>query len=111
VRKLIDERRLFRDVDGVWNVADSALSSDPSQTPLSDTLQEAIHARLRRLTAIQREVLETIAVLRRATSGDAVAAILHLDAGPVENALDALAARRLLVAADGDQWAPRVWEF
>ncbi len=107
LRGLMDEGRLYRDARGVWQVEGEALGDDPRRVPLSATLRETILARVARLTAQQREVLDAASVLRHQATGDTVKAVLRAGHEQVRRALDVLADRRLLVGNN----SAGTWEF
>jgi adenylate cyclase len=99
LRGLLDSGRLYRDDDGRWSAAaDASLEN----LPLTATLREAVLSRAGQLDPLAREVLDVAAVLRPRCARPILAAVVQVAAPSLDQALQTLAARRLLLPA-GDE--------
>ncbi len=97
VRALFEAGTLWQDRTG-WNTPIDEATEDYQDLPLPDTLRQAIHERLGRLTAQARQVLEAGAILGYQFDLDAVVPTSGRSEGEVVEALETLLDRQILTA-------------
>ncbi|QRN96875.1 protein kinase [Archangium violaceum] len=103
LRTAIDERLLFRDLFGRWQVSasDAALERLHEALPLPGALHDLVGRRLEGLSAQARGLLEVAAVLGREVDADVLAGAAGLGDIQELEALEELRARHVLEDAGG----------
>ncbi|WP_434384659.1 serine/threonine-protein kinase [Melittangium boletus] len=103
LRTAIDERLLYRDAAGRWQVAsrDGELERLHEALPLPDALHDLVGRRLEGLGAEARALLEVASVLGRELDGDVLAGAAGLGDLQELEGLEELRARHVLEDADG----------
>ncbi|PTL84729.1 serine/threonine-protein kinase PknK [Vitiosangium sp. GDMCC 1.1324] len=103
LRTAIDERLLFRDIFGTWQVAagDDAMERLHEALPLPGALHDLVGRRLDGLGPQARGLLEMAAVLGRELDADVLAAAAGLEDLQELEALEELRARHVLEDAGG----------